>query len=77
MIARGLPIEVYTSTTGGSLPGIMAAISLGDVAETLVIAIIGTVVSFFVSLVLKWLVSRNNAMKTRSSGQKNGVNGER
>jgi len=57
MSSRSLPIEIYTGTAGGSLSGILAAITLGDVAQTVVLSVIGTFVSFFVSVCLKRFVS--------------------
>lgn len=57
MSTRNLSIEIYSGTAGGSLTGILAAISLGDVAQTIVLSVIGTIVSFFVSVCLKRFVS--------------------
>ena len=58
MCPKNLSNEVYTSTAGGSLSGILAAISFGDLAQTIILAIVGTIVSFFVSVCLKRLMSK-------------------
>lgn len=60
MCTRGSPIEMYTGTAGGSLSGILAAISLGDVAQTIILAVVGTVVSFIVTLCLNRLLKKKH-----------------
>lgn len=60
MCPKNLSNEVYTSTAGGSLSGILAAISFGDLAQTIILATVGTIVSFFVSICLKRLMARRN-----------------
>ena len=58
MCSRGSPIEMYTGTAGGSLSGMLAAINLGDLAQTIILAVVGTVVSFIVTLCLNRLVRK-------------------
>jgi len=43
---------------GGSLVSVFMSISFGDILETIFYAVLGTVVSFLVSLFLKKLVRR-------------------
>ena len=58
MYSRSSSIEIYTGTAGGSLSGILAAINLGDLAQTIILAVVGTVVSFIVTLCLNRLVRK-------------------
>jgi len=63
MCSRNLSIETYSGTAGGSLSGLLAALNPGDVVQTVVLAAIGTVVCFFVSLCL------NRMLRKRKSTQ--------
>lgn len=45
-------------TAGGTLLSVIATIQSGDVTKTIVLAAIGAVVSFGVSLGLKWVARR-------------------
>lgn len=58
MCQRNLSVEIYSGTAGGSLSGILAAISFGDLAQTVILSVVGTVVSFIVSVCLKRLMSK-------------------
>jgi len=51
--------ELSICTTGGTLLSTLA-ISTSDLFRTAVFATIGAVISFLVSLLLKWLVKRIN-----------------
>lgn len=43
-------------TAGGTLLSVLANITSGDLLHTAILAAVGAVVSFSVSMVLKWLV---------------------
>ena len=45
-------------TAGGTLLSIFATIQSGDVTKTIVLATVGAVVSFVVSLGLKWVTKK-------------------
>jgi mannitol-specific phosphotransferase system IIBC component len=45
-------------TAGGTLLSVFASIQSGDVTKTIVLASIGAVVSFAVSLGLKWMAKK-------------------
>lgn len=45
-------------TVGGTLLSVLANIHSGDISKTIVLAAVGAVVSFVVSLGLKWLAGR-------------------
>ena len=45
-------------TLGGTVLSIFATIQSGDVTKTIILATIGAVVSFVVSLGLKWIAKR-------------------
>ena len=45
-------------TAGGTLLSIFATIQSGDVTKTIVLATVGAVVSFVVSLGLKWVAKK-------------------
>ena len=66
MCPKQISNEIYTGTAGGSLSGILAAISFGDLAQTIILAVVGTVVSFFVSVCLNRLIARK---KQRGIGE--------
>ncbi len=42
-------------TLGGTLLSMFATVQTGDITKTIILATIGAVVSFFVSLGLKWI----------------------
>ena len=54
---------MYTGTAGGSLTGIVAAISLGDLAQTIILAVVGTVVSYFVTVCLNKLLKKKRRLE--------------
>lgn len=45
-------------TVGGTLLSIFASIQSGDVTKTIILAALGAVVSFGVSLALKWIAKK-------------------
>lgn len=45
-------------TLGGTLLSVFATIQSGDVAKTIILATVGAVVSFVVSLGMKWIAKR-------------------
>jgi hypothetical protein len=53
------PLESTTTlkicTAGGTLLSMAPNISSVDILQTIILAIVGTVVSFFVTLLIKWL----------------------
>lgn len=49
-----------TGTIGGTLLTIIATINFEDLAKTVILAIIGATVSFFVSLFWKWIKLKIN-----------------
>ncbi|QNL48958.1 hypothetical protein H8S90_19710 [Olivibacter sp. SDN3] len=51
---------VGMGTCGGLLMGIFPTLIIGDIIRTVLLAIVGAVVSFFVSLLLANLVKRKN-----------------
>lgn len=57
-------IQIKSGVVGGTLLSTVFTISLDDVLFTIVMAIIGAVVSFFVSTFLKWLFYKNNKKNT-------------
>jgi hypothetical protein len=55
------PLILKRGTMGGVLIILLANISSGEVFKTIVLAAIGAVVSFVVSLLLKWLSKKRKA----------------
>lgn len=51
---------VGMGTCGGLLMGIFPTLIIGDIIRTVLLAIVGAVVSFFVSLLLANLMKRKN-----------------
>jgi len=51
---------VGMGTCGGVLMGIFPTLIIGDIIRTVLLAIVGAVVSFFVSLLLANLMKRKN-----------------
>lgn len=51
---------VGMGTCGGLLMGIFPTLFIGDIIRTVLLAIVGAVVSFFLSLLLANLVKRKN-----------------
>jgi len=49
---------VGVGTCGGVLLGIYPALMIGDIVRTVILAIVGAIVSFFVSLLLARLVKK-------------------
>ena len=45
-------------TAGGIITTLLVSISTSDIIKTAVMACIGTTVSFFISMVLKYLITR-------------------
>ena len=45
-------------TVGGTLLSIFASIQSGDITKTVILATLGAIVSFLVSLGLKWITKR-------------------
>jgi mannitol-specific phosphotransferase system IIBC component len=45
-------------TAGGTLLSILASLQSGDITKTIVLAMLGAVVSFVVSLGLKWVARK-------------------
>ncbi len=43
-------------TIGGTLTSFIASVDMGDLVRTSILAVVGAVVSFTVSVLLKWLV---------------------
>lgn len=70
MCTKSLSNEIYTGTAGGSLSGILAAISFGDLAQTIILAVVGTVVSFFVSVCLNRLIARKKQQWIREGSDR-------
>lgn len=50
--------DTRVGTAGGTLLVIILNINGGEIVKTAVLACVGAVVSFFVSIVLKWMVKR-------------------
>ena len=48
-------LSLKVGTAGGTLLSIVPNITSVDVLRTIILAIIGAIVSFFVTLLLKWL----------------------
>ncbi len=47
--------SLHTGTASGTLLSIMPTIASEDILKTIVLAIIGAIISFGVSIVLKWI----------------------
>ena len=45
-----------SGTAGGTLLVLMVNLNTGEIIKTVILAVIGALVSFMVSLVMKWLV---------------------
>jgi hypothetical protein len=45
-------------TLGGTLLSVFASIQSGDITKTIILATVGAVVSFLVSLGLKWIAKK-------------------
>jgi mannitol-specific phosphotransferase system IIBC component len=45
-------------TAGGTLLSVLASLGPGDVLKTMVLAAIGAITSFFISLLLKWALRK-------------------
>jgi hypothetical protein len=54
------PNDIRIGTLGGTLCSIWASFSLGDVAQTAIMAVIGTVVSFLTSRLLGYVGKRKS-----------------
>ena len=52
--------SLHVGTASGTLLSIIPTIASEDVLRTIVLAIIGAIVSFAVSLALKWLTKSKN-----------------
>ena len=48
------------STASGTLLSIVPNILSEDIAKTIILAVVGAIVSFFVSLLLKWVTKLKN-----------------
>ena len=60
--------QVYAGTFGGSLLAMFSNMFIQDLLRTIVLAIVGAVVSFGVSMVLKRLIRKNpRPLKGRKS----------
>ncbi len=57
-------IQIKSGVVGGTLLSTVFTISLDDILFTVVMAIIGAVVSFFVSSFLKWLFYKKQKKNT-------------
>lgn len=55
MASFDTPISVKIGTAGGTLLSIAPNITSVDILRTILLAIVGAFVSFFVTLFLKWL----------------------
>lgn len=58
MTDHSMGIGTRAGIIGGTLLSIMVNISSGDLISTAVLAALGAVVSFFVSIILKWLIKQ-------------------
>ena len=56
-------LEIRSGVIGGTLLSTVFNISLNDVIFTIVMAVIGAVVSFGVSTLLRWLFTSKNKFK--------------
>ena len=57
-------IQIKSGVVGGTLLSTVFTISLDDILFTVIMAVIGAIVSFFVSTLLKWLFFRKQKKNT-------------
>lgn len=58
MAIQGNHHGTAAGTLGGTLLSVFATIQTGDITKTIILATVGAVVSFLVSLGLKWLAKK-------------------
>lgn len=56
-------VQVYAGTCGGVFLSVFSNVFLEDLARTVILAVVGAVVSFGVSLVLKRLIKNPRSLK--------------
>ena len=57
-------IQIKSGVVGGTLLSTVFTISLDDILFTIIMAVIGAIVSFSVSTLLKWLFCRKQKKNT-------------
>ena len=48
----------FAGTAGGTFLTVLATVNSDDVAKTVILACIGAITSFFISLLMKWLMRK-------------------
>ena len=61
MANQNMNLETTGGILGGSLSSILGSLTIGDITNTIILGAVGTIVSFFVSMLLKKLLKKKNS----------------